>query len=224
MEQRLPYSTGISRLQLKKGDFKSHSKIWITARERMTPKTFTDTGGTAFPATTLDDRSGVETRRDWYKLAEPGEQVERLPVDTFAIVEAKAASAKDAMAANDFVRALDALEEALGALPEPKQQWNAAGWILVAIGECLFRQQRFKNAAMALQDSIICPGALGNPWVHLRLGQARFELNEMDRAADELTRAYMGGDREIFDDEDPKYFQMLQKVLRLPTEDELAES
>jgi tetratricopeptide (TPR) repeat protein len=137
---------------------------------------------------------------------------------TFAVVEANADIATAAMAADDYDRALDALDKALGVLPEPQQQWNAAGWILVAIGECLFRQRRFKNAAMALQDSIICPGTLGNPWVHLRLGQARFELGEMDSAADELTRAYMGGDREIFDDEDPKYFQLLQKVIRFPSD------
>jgi hypothetical protein len=37
----------------------------------------------------------------------------------------------------------------------------------------------------------------------------------MDRAADELTRAYMGGDEEIFDNEDPKYFQFLKTRIKL---------
>ena len=84
------------------------------------------------------------------------------------------------------------------------------------------RQGNFKLAAPPLQDSMICPGTLGNPWVHLRLGQARYELGEMDRAADELTRAYMGGDRDIFEGHDPKYFALLQRVLKLDADGDAA--
>ena len=30
-----------------------------------------------------------------------------------------------------------------------------------------------------------CPNAIGNPFIHLRLGQANYELQEIDRAKDE---------------------------------------
>jgi hypothetical protein len=52
--------------------------------------------------------------------------------------------------------------------------------------------------------------------VHLWLGQARFELNEPERAADELAGAYMGSGREVFERQDPKYFSLVEKVLRRP--------
>jgi tetratricopeptide (TPR) repeat protein len=181
----------------------------------LTPKVFTTTDGTPFPATVLDDRSGVETRRDWYELADPGKRVKKLLPKVFAAIKAKAEFAVERMNANDLESALDALQEALELIPEPKQRWNVTGWVLVAFGECFVRQGDFKLAAPPLQDSMICPGTLGNPWVHLRLGQARYELGEMDRAADELTRAYMGGDRDIFEGHDPKYFALLQQVLKL---------
>ena len=60
------------------------------------------------------------------------------------------------------------------------------------------------------------PGTIGNPWVHLRLGQVKFELGDMKRAADELARAYMGGGRECLRDEDPKYFALVEEVLKTP--------
>ena len=54
-----------------------------------------------------------------------------------------------------------------------------------------------------------CPDAIGNPFIHLRLGQTQFELGNKDRAADELMRAYMGAGAEIFVGEAPKYLQYL---------------
>jgi hypothetical protein len=45
-----------------------------------------------------------------------------------------------------------------------------------------------------------------------------FELGDMERAGDELTRAYMGGDKEIFDGEDEKYCRFVNSIL-LPRQD-----
>ena len=59
-----------------------------------------------------------------------------------------------------------------------------------------------------------CPGAIGNPYVHLRLGEAQFELGEIQRAKDELARAYMGGGPEVFEGDDPKYLRFIMEVLR----------
>jgi hypothetical protein len=55
-----------------------------------------------------------------------------------------------------------------------------------------------------------CPGAIGNPFLHLRLGQVQFELGDLTRAADELTRAYMGAGEDIFQEQAPKYFEFLK--------------
>jgi hypothetical protein len=55
-----------------------------------------------------------------------------------------------------------------------------------------------------------CLDAIGNPFLHLRLGQCQFELGALDGAADELMRAYMGAGSDIFKDQDPKYLRFLQ--------------
>jgi hypothetical protein len=185
-------------------------------RERLTPRVFTDDEGAPFPATVLDDRSGVEQRPGVYAVASDKARVARLPSGVFAAVRSSAAEGERALAAGDLPGAWRAFVHALQLLPEPTERWNAAGWILVAMGESQFRGGRYAEAVGPLQDSMICPGTLGNPWVHLRLGQARFEIGEMDRAADELARAYMGGGREVFEGQDAKYFALVEKVLRPP--------
>lgn len=123
----------------------------------------------------------------------------------------------DALAANeDFPGALGQYREAWGLLPEPKDQWDAATWILTALGDTHFLFKEYQSALSALARAVQCPGGLGNPFIHLRLGQCHLETRNLDAAKDELTRAYTEAGRDIFEEEDPKYFKLLQSVLKPP--------
>ena len=101
-------------------------------------------------------------------------------------------------------------------LPEPKTQWQACTWLLSAIGDANFLGGNYEQAKVALSDAMHCPGAIGNPFIHLRLGQTQFELGNRSRAADELARAYMAEGKDIFSAENPKYFEFLKTVLKPP--------
>lgn len=50
---------------------------------------------------------------------------------------------------------------------------------------------------------------MGNPFLHLRLGQCQFELGSFDVATDELMRAYKGGGADVFAHEDRKYLEFV---------------
>lgn len=114
--------------------------------------------------------------------------------------------------------ALEAFISALELLPEPVTKWEAATWLLTALGDTLFFKGDYENAKQALQDAMHCPGAIGNPFIHLRLGQVQLELGNERRAADELTRALMGGGDEIFENQDPKYRRWLAQYLNTSRE------
>ncbi|WP_229477018.1 tetratricopeptide repeat protein [Massilia rubra] len=111
---------------------------------------------------------------------------------------------------------VQAYVKALNLLPEPVTQWEAATWLLVAIGDANFKAKYYEQARAALQDAMHCPGALGNPFIHLRLGQAYFELGNMSKAADELARAYLQKGKAIFKEEDPKYLAFIKSRLKPP--------
>ena len=91
--------------------------------------------------------------------------------------------------------ALQAFWSAWDLLPEPRTAWDAATWILAAIGDVNFQQGDFGAGRDNLTTAMHCPDAIGNPFLHLRLGQCQFELGNMDRAADELARARLLGGR-----------------------------
>jgi hypothetical protein len=66
------------------------------------------------------------------------------------------------------------------------------------------------SARQALDYVMTCPGAIGNPFLHLRRGEVLFEQGELDGAADEFIRAYMGAGAQIFKDEPAKYLRFLE--------------
>ena len=95
-------------------------------------------------------------------------------------------------------------------LPEPKLECAAATWILAAVGDANFLGRDYVAGCDNLSTVMHCPGGIGIPFLHLRLGQCHFELGDYAHAFDELQRAYMGGGADLFDDEDPKYLDYLE--------------
>lgn len=123
----------------------------------------------------------------------------------------------DALADNQsYAEALTKYWTAWDLLPEPPTHWEAATWLLAAIGDANFLAEDYDAGRDNLSLAMHCPQAIGNPFLHLRLGQCQFELGDLDRAADELTRAYMAEGEPIFDDEDPKYLAFLKTKLEPP--------
>ncbi len=123
----------------------------------------------------------------------------------------------DALAEDTHFReAILHYEAAWALLPAPQTDWTAATWILAAIGDAYFLSDEFEKGRDTLLTAMQCPEAVGNPFLHLRLGQCQFELGNLSKAADELTRAYMGGGGELFRGESPRYYEYLKSVLDEP--------
>ncbi|MBO9710610.1 MAG: hypothetical protein J7521_20605 [Caulobacter sp.] len=107
--------------------------------------------------------------------------------------------------AGRFDEAIARYEAAWEALPEPKQVWNAATWILGAIGDVAFQAGQTSLAIDALGSAIQCPGGTDNPFLRMRLGQALLDAGDEDSAAHALGRALALAGPEIFTREDGRY-------------------
>lgn len=110
----------------------------------------------------------------------------------------------------NFPQALACYWQAWDLLPEPKVGQEAATWILAAIGDANFLGGDYLAGRDNLCTVMNCPGGLGNPFLHFRLGQCQYELGQLDAARAELTRAYTAGGADLFDEEDPKYLELLK--------------
>lgn len=104
-----------------------------------------------------------------------------------------------------FQLALRTFYQAWLVLPKPQAHWREAGWVLTAIGDAYFRIGKYEQAREALHSALSCPAADASPFIHLRYGQALYELALMDDAQQALRKAvHLGGD-ELFAGEDSKY-------------------
>lgn len=117
--------------------------------------------------------------------------------------------------AENYPGALAHYWDAFDLLPEPKTSWEASTWILVAIGDANFLGKDYQAGVDNLSFAMHCPGAIGNPFIHMRLGQCQFEVGNTTRAADELTRAYALEGADMFEQEDPKYLAFLGTKIRM---------
>lgn len=95
-------------------------------------------------------------------------------------------------------------------IPSPQNDWEAGTWILAAFADACFLSGFTSSAREALQYAMTCPGGLGNPFLHLRLGQVLLDAAQNDRAAEQMMCAYMGAGPEIFAAEDAHYLNFLK--------------
>lgn len=134
---------------------------------------------------------------------------------TYSQIQLFSAKGDDFADAGKYDEALGKYNSAWELIPEPRTEWEASTWVLTAIADVAFKAGYLTSAREALDYAMLCPGALGNPFIHLRRGQVLFEQGEGDVAVQELLRAYMGGGDEIFSEDDPKYFLFLRSRVEL---------
>lgn len=115
----------------------------------------------------------------------------------------------------EWEQAIKLFYEALGLLPKPVTQWEAALWLNASIGDAFFQEGSYAAAKEALLDALNCPDGHNNPFVQLRLGETLYELDDTEGAKEHLLRSYMLEGIEVFEDEDAKYLSFLEKFFNL---------
>ena len=128
---------------------------------------------------------------------------------TYKSVKILCAEGDASASAQRFEDAVAMYNKAWNMIPDPKNNWEASTWILAAIADACFQAGYMTSAREALEYAMTCPKGIGNPFLHLRYGQILYEAGELDKAADEFMRSYMGGGSEIFSTEDAKYLAFL---------------
>lgn len=119
----------------------------------------------------------------------------------------------DDVEAGRYDEAIVKYEEALGLVPKPLYSWAVTTFILTSIAESRYLQQDFSAARNSLFEAFRCEGAIGNPFLHLRMGQCEIALGNKGRGLEELIRAHERGGEEVFEGEDPKYLGMVRAAL-----------
>lgn len=119
----------------------------------------------------------------------------------------------DAVEEARFDDALARYEEALTLVPRPLYAWAVTTWILTAMAEAHHLNKDPARAKESLMEAFRCEGAIGNPFLHLRLGQSEIALGQKGRGVEELIRAHERGGDAVFEGEDPSYLALVRAAL-----------
>lgn len=133
----------------------------------------------------------------------------------FALIEKLSEEGNALAERNDFDGAIKKFEQALAIVPAPKSEYEASMWLYASIGDMYFSKRDYETSAENFYNALNCPSGQVNGFVHLRLGEDLFELKQKEKSLDHLLRAYMLEGKEIFDGEDEKYFEFLNKNVEL---------
>ncbi len=106
--------------------------------------------------------------------------------------------------------ALQRFWKAFDLLPEPQQQYPAGTWLLLNIGDIYFESGHYEKAIKQLSRAVTFFEGDQNPFIYLRLGQAHFEMEQLEEARAALQKAWDLDGMAIYEDEDPKYLAFLK--------------
>jgi tetratricopeptide (TPR) repeat protein len=124
----------------------------------------------------------------------------------------------------DYEHALRRFYQAWTLIPKPQTQFEASGWVLTAIGDSYFAKRNFNAGIEALRSALFCPKTVGNPFVHLRLGQCYLEQQQTDDADRHLARALYRGGEDLFAKETTHCLERARSALeRLQNDQQSAE-
>lgn len=118
---------------------------------------------------------------------------------------------------NNKEKALEVWKKALELIPEPKNIYSQTVWFLSSIGDIYFSDMNYEQAFKcfeAAKNNISGEGA-NNPFILLRLGESAYELDKKELAVENLLSAYMLEGKEIFNEDDKKYFEFLKSNVDL---------
>jgi tetratricopeptide (TPR) repeat protein len=109
----------------------------------------------------------------------------------------------------DFKNALRKFYSAWALLPKPQSQWVEATWVLTALGDAYYSKGDYENSQRALNSALYCPEGMGNPVIHIRLGQCLSELGDNDAARAEFVKACEHGGETLVLAQEERYLALL---------------
>jgi tetratricopeptide (TPR) repeat protein len=157
------------------------------------------------------DEDFEDFKRNFVPSADGGDEADELTDEQQDLMDDYREKGNGEMDEENYAAAADWFKKAYAILPEPKEDWEASGYITASLGDALFNDGKFAEAKEQLLIAHDFYSAdENNPFVLLRLGEACYELGDETAALEFLLKAYQLEGAQLFED-DKKYLKFLKK-------------
>jgi tetratricopeptide (TPR) repeat protein len=157
------------------------------------------------------DEDFEDFKRNFVPAGEADEEGDELTDEQQDLMDDYCEKGNAEMDEDNYAAAAEWFTKAYAVLPEPKEDWEASGYITASLGDALFSDGKYAEAKeQLLIANDFYSGEESNPFVLLRLGEACYELGDEKTALEFLLKAYQLEGAELFED-DKKYLTFLKK-------------
>jgi tetratricopeptide (TPR) repeat protein len=157
------------------------------------------------------DEDFEDFKRNFVPAADEDEEGEELTDEQQDLMDEYCEKGNAEMDEENYGAAAEWFKKAYAVLPEPKEDWEASGYITASWGDALFSNSKFAEAKeQLLIANEFYSADESNPFVLLRLGEACYELGDEKAALEFLSKAYQLEGAQLFED-DQKYLKFLKK-------------
>lgn len=124
------------------------------------------------------------------------------------------ADARALLARSSYREAAEKFSDAWAQLPQPHGSHPETLPLLTGWANACFGAKQFEECRDRLLTAFAsCPEAAHNAELRFRLGQAYYELDDQQNAAEWMIGAYLIAPRELFQKEAPKYLEFVKSRL-----------
>ncbi|MCE5170768.1 hypothetical protein LQV63_15790 [Paenibacillus profundus] len=116
----------------------------------------------------------------------------------------------------NYPKAIETLWNMYEALHRREQSSTVGRYVLIRIAHINIYNEDYIAARDNLSFIMQFPNTIGNPLLHLRLGQVQDKLGNEKRAVDELARAFIMDGKRVFDLEDRRLLEIPLRALNEP--------
>lgn len=120
------------------------------------------------------------------------------------------------VSSQDVAAKVDALYDMYSSLTDEQKQGREGRYFIIRIGEVCYAEKMIDDALDNFNFAMKFSDTLGNPYLHMRLGQLQYCLGNQERQIDELSRALIMGGEAVFNNESPLFLQMVKAELVEP--------
>ena len=125
-------------------------------------------------------------------------------------------AAKNLTQKKDFNKAYDIYFRLLSQIEDNEANKRKLRYIKIEIGQIYMYAEKWDSALQAFAEAIQDENSVGNPLLHLRIGQCAYNLENARIYEDNLSRALICGGLHIFENERNEYKETALKLLNPP--------
>lgn len=126
--------------------------------------------------------------------------------------------ARELVIKNELNKAYDIYFNLLNQISDNFMNKRKLRFIKIEIGQIYIYAEKWDAALQAFAEAISDNNSVGNPLLHLRIGQCAYKLNMKQIYEDNLSRALITGGLKIFENEDTEYKEIVLGLLKPPVE------